>query len=82
MAGGSPRHNYLSAAAIAELRFATRGKGCHVLSPDQPVLILIAEQSRFLTVPTGLDEAPLSPQADRTDQAAPGCSRAFSGQQG
>jgi len=35
MAGGSPRHNYLSVAAAAELRAAVRGQGCHVLSADQ-----------------------------------------------
>lgn len=37
MAGGSPRHNFLSAAAGAELRGAVRGKRCHVLSPDQRI---------------------------------------------
>src|SRR5262249_13548699 len=35
MAGGSPRHNFLSGAMVAELRAAERGKGCHVLSSDQ-----------------------------------------------
>jgi Uma2 family endonuclease len=37
MAGGSPRHNFLSSAAGAELRAAVRGKGCHVLSSDQRI---------------------------------------------
>jgi Uma2 family endonuclease len=37
MAGGSPRHNFLSNAAGAELRAAERGKGCHVLSSDQRI---------------------------------------------
>lgn len=37
MAGGSPRHNFLSNAAGAELRAAVRGKGCHVLSSDQRI---------------------------------------------
>jgi Uma2 family endonuclease len=37
MAGGSPRHNFLSNAMGAELRAAVRGKGCHVLSPDQRI---------------------------------------------
>lgn len=37
MAGGSPRHNYLSNALGAELRAAMRGKRCHVLSPDQRI---------------------------------------------
>jgi Uma2 family endonuclease len=37
MSGGSPRHNYLSAAMLAELRAAVRGKGCHVLTSDQRV---------------------------------------------
>ncbi|WP_437717020.1 Uma2 family endonuclease [Sorangium sp. So ce448] len=34
-AGGSPRHNLLSGAMIAELRAAVRGKGYHVLTSDQ-----------------------------------------------
>ncbi|MFO0756613.1 MAG: Uma2 family endonuclease [Byssovorax sp.] len=37
MAGGSPRHNFLSSAMGAELRSALRGKGCHVLSSDQRI---------------------------------------------
>src|ERR1043165_7963115 len=37
MAGGSPRHNFLSNAMGAELRAALRGKGCHVLSSDQRI---------------------------------------------
>lgn len=37
MAGGSPRHNFLSNAAGAELRAALRNKGCHVLSSDQRI---------------------------------------------
>lgn len=37
MAGGSPRHNFLSVAMGAELRAAVRGKRCHVLSPDQRI---------------------------------------------
>lgn len=37
MAGGSPRHNFLSAAVAAELRSALRGRGCHVLSSDQRI---------------------------------------------
>jgi Uma2 family endonuclease len=37
MAGGSPRHNLLSSAAASELRAATRGKGCVVLSSDQRI---------------------------------------------
>jgi Uma2 family endonuclease len=37
MAGGSPRHNFLSSAAGAELRAALRGAGCHVLSSDQRI---------------------------------------------
>lgn len=37
MAGGSPRHNFLSGAMIAELRAALRGKGCHVLTSDQRI---------------------------------------------
>ena len=35
MAGGSPRHNFLSAAVVAELRAAFRGKGCYPLTSDQ-----------------------------------------------
>ncbi|WP_437733967.1 Uma2 family endonuclease [Sorangium sp. So ce1335] len=37
MAGGSPRHNFLSSAMGAELRAAVRGKPCHVLSSDQRI---------------------------------------------
>jgi len=37
MAGGSPRHNYLSAAVTAELRAAVRGGDCRVLSSDQRI---------------------------------------------
>ncbi len=37
MAGGSPRHNFLSLAVGAELRAAIRGKGCQVLSSDQRI---------------------------------------------
>jgi Uma2 family endonuclease len=37
MAGGSPRHNFLSTAMGAELRSALRDKGCHVLSSDQRI---------------------------------------------
>lgn len=37
MAGGSPRHNFLSAAVAAELRSALRERGCHVLSSDQRI---------------------------------------------
>lgn len=36
-ASGSPRHNFLSTAVAAELRAATRGAGCHVLSSDQRI---------------------------------------------
>jgi Uma2 family endonuclease len=43
MAGGSPRHNFLSGAIIAELRVGLRGKGCHVLTSDQRIA---AEQER------------------------------------
>jgi Uma2 family endonuclease len=43
MAGGSPRHNFLSGAMIAELRAALRGRGCHVLTSDQRIA---AEQER------------------------------------
>ncbi len=37
MAGGSPRHNALSAAILGELRTALRGSGCTVLSSDQRI---------------------------------------------
>jgi Uma2 family endonuclease len=43
MAGGSPRHNFLAGAMVAELRAAVRGKGCHVLTSDQRIS---AEQDR------------------------------------
>lgn len=37
MAGGSPRHNLLSAAIVAELRGGLRDRGCAVLSSDQRI---------------------------------------------
>ncbi|MCK6587312.1 MAG: Uma2 family endonuclease, partial [Polyangiaceae bacterium] len=37
MAGGSPRHNLLSAKAIVALDTALRGKRCQVLSSDQRI---------------------------------------------
>ena len=37
MAGGSPRHNFLSNAMGAELRAGVRGKDCHALSSDQRI---------------------------------------------
>lgn len=37
MAGGSPRHNFLSAAVVAELRATVRDHGCVVLSSDQRI---------------------------------------------
>jgi Uma2 family endonuclease len=37
MAGGSPRHNFLSNAMGAELRAALRGRGGHVFSSDQRI---------------------------------------------
>jgi len=46
MAGGSPRHNFLSGAALAELRAALRGQGCHALSSDQR--ISAAEGKRYV----------------------------------
>lgn len=44
MAGGSPRHNFLSTAVGAELRAALRGKGCHVLSSDQRIAAKAGER--------------------------------------
>lgn len=43
MAGGSPRHNFLSAGIAAELRAATQGRGCRALSSDQRIA---AEQGK------------------------------------
>jgi Uma2 family endonuclease len=37
MAGGSPRHNLLAGAMVAELRAATAARGCRVLSSDQRI---------------------------------------------
>ncbi len=44
MAGGSPRHNYLSTAVGAELRAALRHRGCHVLSADQRISAAAGER--------------------------------------
>jgi Uma2 family endonuclease len=46
MAGGSPRHNLLSSAIAAELRAATRDRGCHVLSSDQLTDYLLVAQGQ------------------------------------
>ena len=46
MAGGSARHNFLSAAVASELRSSMRGKPCHVLSSDQR--IAAADGSRYV----------------------------------
>jgi Uma2 family endonuclease len=46
MAGGSPRHNFLSAAVIGELRAVVRDRGCAALSPDQR--ISAAEGERYV----------------------------------
>jgi Uma2 family endonuclease len=37
MAGGSPRHNALSGAMVAQLYAVLRGKGCHVFTSDQRI---------------------------------------------
>jgi Uma2 family endonuclease len=37
MAGGSPRHNFLSLRMGARLDAALHGRGCHVLSSDQRI---------------------------------------------
>lgn len=39
MAGGSLRHNAISAAIVGELRAAVRGSDCRVLSSDQRVVV-------------------------------------------
>ncbi len=44
MAGGSPRHNFLSLAMGAHLSVALRGKGCHVLSSGQRILVEEADR--------------------------------------
>ena len=46
MAGGSHRHNFLSGAMVAELRAATRGKGCRAFSSDEQ--ISIEQGARFV----------------------------------
>jgi Uma2 family endonuclease len=40
----SPRHNFLSAAMLAELHAALRGQGCHVFSPSQQISASHAER--------------------------------------
>ncbi|MEX1366728.1 MAG: Uma2 family endonuclease [Nannocystaceae bacterium] len=39
MAGGSPRHNALSAAVIRDLGLAVRGSDCRVLTSDQRIVV-------------------------------------------
>jgi len=43
MSGGSPRHNAISAAIVGDLRVATRGSSCRVLSSDQRVVVFPGE---------------------------------------
>jgi Uma2 family endonuclease len=44
MSGGSPRHNFLGAAATRELSMATRGRGCGVFSSDQKIALIAGER--------------------------------------
>jgi Uma2 family endonuclease len=44
MAGASPRHNFLSAAVLGELRTATRGLGCSALTSDQRTALIPGER--------------------------------------
>ncbi len=44
MAGGSPRHNFLSGAMVAQLWVALRGKGCHVFTSDQRISVKEGER--------------------------------------
>lgn len=45
MAGGSPRHNFLSATTLAQLHEASRTCGCHALTSDQRIA---ARSDRFV----------------------------------
>ena len=44
MAGGSPRHHFLSVAMAGELRAALGGESCHVLSSDQRIAVTPGER--------------------------------------
>jgi len=61
MAGGSPRHNFLSIAVGAELRAAERGKVCHVLSSDQRISARSGERYVYADAAAGNDGVEMEP---------------------
>lgn len=68
MAGGSPRHNFLSGAMVAELRAALRGKGCHVLTSDQR--ISAREGERYVYADSVVVYGPMKTEAGTNDVLA------------
>lgn len=61
MAGGSPRHNYLSTAMGAELRASLRGAGCHVFSSDQRISAKAGERYVYSDAVVTCGETRLEP---------------------
>ncbi len=68
MAGGSPRHNFLSSAVGAELRAAVRPRGCHSFSPDQR--ISATESARYVYADAVATCGPLQLESGTTDVLA------------
>ncbi len=71
MAGGSPRHNALSAAILRDLGVAVRGTGCRALSPDQRIAIRPAEH--YVYADASLVCGPLELAPETSDVLANPC---------
>lgn len=65
MAGGSPRHNFLSTAIGAELRGALRGRDCRVLSSDQR--LSVQDSQRYVYADAVVVCGPLRTEPDAGD---------------
>lgn len=63
MAGGSPRHNLLAGAAVAELRAATRASGCVTLSSDQRIAAPAGERYVYADAVVVCGHVELQPDA-------------------
>ncbi|MEI8254777.1 MAG: Uma2 family endonuclease [Deltaproteobacteria bacterium] len=68
MAGGSPRHNSLSSAVGAELRAATRARGCHTFSSDQR--IAATQSDRYVYADVVVTCGPVQLEPGTTDVLA------------
>ncbi len=68
MAGGSPRHNALSAALARDVGVAVRGSKCRVLSSDQRIVVWPGD--RYVYADASLVCGPFEPAADTSDVLA------------